>query len=175
MRYVKVKLGDLKHGDQIAVMGNVANLSPLLRPLMTLIRQTYYHHGIYDAENMAVYHFTGADKANAKPQKSDFTDFFAGHTQLYRVEYEDNEECLPVHEVMKRAEEAVNRSSTWPGYDLIKNNCESFATYLKTGKAYSKQAFEALVFAAVRIGPVVAGSTAVSIGGSIGGSNSTLS
>ena len=164
MRCVKVKLRDLKHGDQIAVMGNVANLSPLLRPLMTLIGQTYYHHGIYDKENMAVYHFTGVDKANAKPQKSDFTDFFAGHTQLYRVEYEDNEQCLPVDEVMKNAEDAVNRSSTWPGYDLIKNNCESFASYLKTGKAYSKQAFDALV----KVVPVVVGSAAVSIGGSVG-------
>jgi len=167
MRCVKVKLGDLKHGDQIAVMGNVANLSQLLRPLMTLIGQTYYHHGIYDKENMAVYHFTGVDKANAKPQKSDFTDFFAGHTQLYRVEYEDNEQCLPVHEVMKRAEDAVNRSSTWPGYHLIKNNCESFATYLKTGKAYSKQALDALVVAAMAAFEVGSfGSAAVSIGGS---------
>ena len=171
MRYVKVKQGDLKHGDQIAVMGNVANLSQLLRPLRLLIGETYYHHGIYDKENTAVYHFTGVDKADAKPQKSDFTDFFAGHTQLYRVEYEDNEHCLPVHKVMERAEDAVNQSSTWPHYDLIQNNCESFATYLKTGKAYSKQAFEALVvgaMAAVEVGPYVVGSAAVSIGGSLG-------
>ena len=112
MHYEKVKLGDLKHGDQVAVMGNVANLSPLPLPLMAHTGQTYYHHGVYDAKNMAVYHFTGDNKANAKPQKSDFTDFFAGHKQLYRVVYEGNEQCLPVHEVMKRAEDAINRSST---------------------------------------------------------------
>lgn len=170
MRCVKVKLGDLKRGDQIAVMGNVADLSPLLRPLMALIGQTYYHHGIYDKENMAVYHFTGVDKASAKPQKSDFTDFFAGHTQLYRVEYEDDEQCLPVNEVMKRAEDAVNRSSTWPDYHLIKNNCETFATYLKTGKAQSKQALDALAVAtvaAVEVAPFAVASAAVSIGGSL--------
>ena len=172
MRYEKVKLGDLKHGDQIAVMGNVADLNPLLSPLMTHTGQTYYHHGIYDAHNMAVIHFTGENKANAKPQKSDFTAFFAGHKQLYRVVYEDNEECLPVQEVMKRAEDAVKQASSWPGYDIIKNNCETFASYLKTGKKYSKQAFDAVVLAAFNLAPVAA-SGAVAIGGSLSGRGSS--
>ena len=168
MRYEEVKLRDLEHGDQIAVLGNVADLNPWLIPLMTHTGQTYYHHGIYDAKNMAVYHFTGDDKANAKPQKSDFTVFFAGHKQLYRVVYEDNEKCLPVHEVMKRAEDAVNRATSWPGYDIIKNNCETFASYLKTGKKYSKQVFDALVSAAFKLTPVAA-SAALAIGRSASG------
>lgn len=145
MRCEKVKQGDLKLADQIAVMGNVADLDPLLRSLTAHIGETYFHHGIYDTNNVVVYHFTGDNKASAKPKKSDFTEFFAGHIQLYRVVYEDNEECLPDHEVMEKAEEAVNRSSTWPDYHIIQNNCESFATYLKTGKLYSRQALEALV------------------------------
>ena len=167
MRYEKVKLRDLKHGDQIAVMGNVADLDSRLRPLVTLIGETYYHHGIYDAHNMAVFHFTGENKANAKPQKSDFTVFFAGHKELYRVVYEDNEECLPVQEVMRRAEDAVKQASSWPGYDIIKNNCETFASYLKTGKKYSKQAYEAVVSAAVKLTTTVVASAAVTIGGSL--------
>ena len=172
MRYEKVKLGDLKHGDQIAVMGNVADLDPVLSSLVTLIGRTYYHHGIYDAHNMAVFHFTGENKTNAKPQKSDFTVFFAGHKELYRVVYEGNEKCLPVQEVMRRAEDAVKRPTSWPGYDIIKNNCETFASYLKTGEKYSKQAYEAVVSAALKVTTVVGGA-AVSIGGSLIGKGSS--
>ena len=85
MRYEKVKMKDLKNGDQIAVLGNVADLSRWLRPLMAFTGETCYHHGIYDADNKEVFHFTGDSKADTKPQKSDFTEFFAGHyAQLYR-------------------------------------------------------------------------------------------
>jgi len=169
MRYEEVKMRDLKHGDQIAVMGNVADLSPLLTPLMEHTGETYYHHGIYDANNMEVIHFTGESKADAKPKRSDFPEFFAGHKQLYLVVYEDHEECLPVQEVMKRAEDALKQARSWPGYDIIKNNCETFACYLKTGKARSKQAMDALVMAAIKFTPIVA-SAAVKIGGSLSGS-----
>ena len=171
MRCEKVKQGDLKLADQIAVMGNVADLSPSLRSLTAHVGETYFHHGIYDTKNIAVYHFRGADKASAIPQKSDFTEFFAGHSQLYRVVYEDNEKCLPDHEVMERAELAVKLSSSWPDYHIIGNNCESFATFLKTGKLYSKQALEALVrfgLAAFEVSLDVVGSSAGSISGSLG-------
>ena len=171
MHCEKVKQGDLKLADQIAVMGKVADLDPSLLLLTAHIGETYFHHGIYDPNNVVVYHFTGDNKASAKPKKSDFTEFFAGHKQLYRVVYEKNEECLPDHEVIERAELAVKLSSSWPDYHIIGNNCESFATVLKTGKSYSKQAFEALV----RIGPAafevcldVVGSSAGSISGSLG-------
>ena len=178
MRCEKVKQGDLKLADQIAVMGNVADLDPSLLRLTAHIGETYFHHGIYDPNNVVVYHFTGDNKANAKPKKSDFTEFFAGKTQLYRVVYDDNEECLPDDEVMKKAEEAVEGSSTWPDYHIIANNCESFATYLKTGEAYSKQALEGLVRfaeAAFEVASDAVGRCSVSISGSLGGSTSTLS
>lgn len=164
MRYEEVKMRDLKHGDEIAFMGNLADLSPLLTQVMGHTDQTYYHHGIYDAKNMEVIHFTGENKADAKPQRSDFTDFFGGHQHLYRVVYDNQEECLPVQEVMKRAEDALKQASSWPCYDIIKNNCETFACYLKTGKARSKQAMDAL---ASKFTPIVA--SAVKIGGSLSG------
>lgn len=144
MRYEEVQMRDLKHGDQIAVRGNVADLHPLLGSLVMIVGEHYYHHGIYDAHNMEVIHLTGDSKADAKPIKNDFTKFYAGHNQLFRVVYEDDEQCFSVEEVMKRAEDAVNRPTSWPGYDIIKNNCETFAFYLKTGKMYSKQASDAL-------------------------------
>ena len=173
MLYESVELRHLENGDQIAVMGNVADLSQALRLLLTCTGtgQYYYHHGIYDKNNTAVIHFTGDNKADAKPQKSDFTKFFAGHKQLYRVVYKDNEGCLPVDEVMQRAEDALKQAHRWPGYDIIRNNCESFATLLKTGKAISRQAIEALIPATVGAGLVIA-ATGKSIGSIIGNSGS---
>ena len=153
MRYEKVKQRELKHGDQIAVIGDVADLSKMLSLLMQCKDQTYYHHGIYDANSLEVIHLTGDSKANAKPQRNDFTEFFAEHKQLYRVVYEDGE-CLPVNEVMERAEDAVNQGSSWPNYDIIENNWESFAAFLKTGEQYSKQVFDALALTVFRVGAV---------------------
>ena len=45
---------------------------------------------------------------------------------------------------MQMAENAVAMQSSWPSYDLIKNNCETFATYLKTGKPCSIQVLDAV-------------------------------
>ena len=58
----------LKHGDQIAVMGNVADLSSLLLTFMGFTDYTHNHHGIFD-EKGAVIDFYGESKENAKPQK----------------------------------------------------------------------------------------------------------
>lgn len=151
MRYEEVKLGGLEHGDQIAVMGKVANISEWLVPLMGHTGGIYYHHGIYDKESMAVFDFWGESKADAKPQKRDFTEFFAGHSKLYRVVYEEGEPCLPKEEVMERANEAVQHGCSWPVYHLVKNNCESFATYLKTGRNMSKQAIDAAAQIGIKV------------------------
>ena len=45
---------------------------------------------------------------------------------------------------MQMAENAVAMQSSWPSYDLIKNNCETFAIYLKTGKPCSMQVLDAV-------------------------------
>lgn len=149
MRYEEVKeMKDLERGDQIAVSGNVKDLHPLLVPFTMHTDNIYFHHGIFDKENLAVYDLSGDSKANARPRRRDFTEFYAGHSKLYRVVYEDGEQCLPVNEVMKRAEDAVKQQSSWPGYHIITNNCESFVTFLKTGYRYSEQAIKALKEAA---------------------------
>ena len=46
MRYEEVEIQQLKHGDQIAVMGKVADLSSLLLTFMGFIDYTDNHHGI---------------------------------------------------------------------------------------------------------------------------------
>ena len=136
-----VQLSDLKTGDQIAVMGNVADIHSSLRPWMQHTGGTYFHHGVFDKEALEVIDFHGDSKADAKPKRRPILEFVAGRPQLYRVIHE---ECLPVETTMKMANEAAEKRSHWPGYDLITNNCETFATYLKTGKKYSAQASEAL-------------------------------
>ena len=165
MRYEEVKLGDLETGDQIAISGNVKDLHPLLVPFTMHTENTYFHHGIFDKENLAVYDVSGDNKANARPQRRDFTEFFAGHSKLYRVVYEHGEQCLPVDEVMKRAKDAVEQQSSWAGYHIIKNNCESFATFLKTGHLYSEQAIKAVKEFCKK-----AASVAVALLGSVAGS-----
>lgn len=175
MRYDEVQLKDLNTGDQIAVCGNVADLHPLLVPLTMHTDNIYFHHGIFDKENLAVYDFSGESKANARPQRRDFTQFYAGHTKLYRVVYQYGEQCLPVDEVMKKANDAVQYQSSWEGYNIISNNCESFATFLKTGRRYSEQARTAVLEFCKKATPVgiVLGSVSLGagIGGSIGASN----
>ena len=155
-RYEEVELNDLKHGDQIAVMGRAADLlntqeGRLLLQFMGCINKIYYHHGIFDKTKMEVIDFYGENKANAIPRTRGFIEFFAGHTTLYRVKYMEGEQCLPVSETMAKAEDAVKKASSWPGYNLIENNCESFATYLKTGELISKQALDALAKAVPRV------------------------
>lgn len=106
-RYEKVNLKELKHSDQIAVMGNVADLlnipeGQFLLEFIGCIDDTYYHHGIFDRTNMAVFDFYGENKANARPQRRDLIEFFARHSTLYRVNYEDGEQCLSVSERWQR-------------------------------------------------------------------------
>jgi len=160
-----VQLSDLKTGDQTAVMGNVVDLHPSLLPLMDHTKGIYFHHGIFDREKLEVIDFHGVTKADAKPKRRPILEFVARGRQLFRVLHEN---CLPVAETMKMVNEATEQRSYWPGYDLITNNWETFATYLKTGKKYSAQASAALLnllinaAAAVTGAAVVAGSPSVS-------------
>lgn len=169
------KLSDLKTGDQIAVSGHVDNLHPSLGQFMRHTDGVYFHHGIFDEERMEVIDVHGDKKFNAKPKRRSIHEFVARRSQLYRVIHEN---CLPVETTMMMANKALTRWSFWPPvYDLISNNCETFANYLKTGIKYSSQASAAVsnffnistatVPCAVPVGsPVVHGSASVS---SLGG------
>lgn len=138
--FEEVELNDLNTGDQIAVTGNLASLSPFLLTLMPHSNGVYFHHGIFDRENLAVIDLHGENKEDAKPNRRPFLSFFKGHDKLYRVIHE---ETLSVEKTMMMAEEVLRQQHSWPAYDLIKNNCETFATYLKTGIPTSSQVFEA--------------------------------
>ena len=135
-----VELRDLKHGDQIAVMGDIDEIHTALRPFMTHAKGKYFHHGIYDKETLEVIEFHGDNKASARPKRRPLLQFTCARYPLYRVVHE---KCLPVETTMKMANEEVDNKNSWPDYDLIENNCETFATYLKTGHKYSEQGVSA--------------------------------
>jgi hypothetical protein len=58
----------------------------------------------------------------------------------------------------------VKNPKAWPGYQIRKNNCESFATWLKTGEILSAQATEATKVSITRFGKGVASKTLSSCG-----------
>ena len=131
---------DLKNGDHIAVdgMSSIAGLGLL----------SLWHHGIYN--DGCVYHFVGESKGDAEIKKSELMDFFSGRNVLYQFIYEKGK-CFSPEEVIHRAEQIL-LTGKWPGYELLKNNCEHFATFCKKGKAYSNQVKECVTKAVTTIG-----------------------
>ena len=76
----KVELNDLKTGDQIAVVGDVADLNEALAAFTCIIDggNNYFHHAIYDEENKTVIELHGDTKDNAVPKRRPFLQFFCG-------------------------------------------------------------------------------------------------
>lgn len=100
---------------------------------------SYYHHGVHIGDNKVV-HLSGENKTNSKPRKCDKDEFLCGENKLYQVKYHDSVKVLPAQETIRRANKAVEESARWRPYNAISNNCESFATSLKTGESKSVQA-----------------------------------
>ena len=158
---------DLQPGDQIATRSLSGNLHPSLQYLCHAINSNnyYYHHGVY-LGNLQVIHFYGETSADARPCRIGLWQFIqrGENNELYRVDHEG--QVLPVNETLKTAEEVLvkdesNGEERWPKFNIICNNCESLASWLKTGRQVSYQAQEVI------IAGVIAG---VAIGGSIAGS-----
>lgn len=140
-RLDQVSVHDLNTGDQIAVERHCSDLSLLLCSALGGTDGKYFHHGIYDRENLEVIEFHGEDKQNARVQRRHIKDFLFEGLQLYRVVHKN---CLPIRKTMRMAEQALNGEIVVPPYNLMSNNCENFATYLKTGNAHSKQVCDAI-------------------------------
>lgn len=151
-KIVEVHQKQLEDGDQIAVRGLVKDLSPWLVPIMAHTEDsdsadgTFLHHGIYLKEEMNVIELHGEDKKSAKPKIRPLTEFCAGSVdrKLYRVQYEEGD-YLPVSETIQQGKEAVEKARSWEPYHLVKYNCETFATFLKTGKKISMQVQKVLL------------------------------
>ena len=142
------EISNLDPGTQIAVKGSFKNLHPSLKFFYPLFSfgEFYYHHGVYLGECKVV-HFSGENKADAKPRSCDIYKFWksAVDQKLYRVEYDNPDLVVSIKATLDYAKKVIESPSVWPGYSIIANNCESFATWLKTGKKISAQAARAFI------------------------------
>ena len=133
-----VNENDLKHGDVICVK---STLTPFFG--------SYQHFGVFAIEGSerVVYEFrsesketliefvTGSKKRIVKTKFDDFKRRYKDSFELKRCHYLN--ESHP-EEVVKRAEEKLGHSE----YNLLFNNCETFATWAKTGTGISVQVCE---------------------------------
>lgn len=114
---------EINRGDHIA------------RPIIKNGPVSPWHHGIYaghDGKDHLVIHVQGDDKASATIRQDTMENFAQDATHIAIVEYrEDNEDHR--NATFERAHEALKNP---PGelYDLLRNNCEHFATYCRTGR-----------------------------------------
>ena len=95
-------------------------------------RSGYFHHGIY-VGNSVVIEFTNDSKVRPITY-----DKFRVTSEVYRVPYESHQ-CYTREEVVGRAHLYVAKG--YGKYNLLENNCEHFAFFIKTGKPSSVQAF----------------------------------
>ena len=154
MEYNLVKLdtiSDLPPGTQIAVKGFVKNLEPLLIFLLPVINpdgRYYYHHGVY-LGNSQVINFHGENKADAKPRRCNVEEFRSRNEvdgKIYKVVYRNTATVLRAHDTLVRANKVLERPEKWPKFHIIYNNCETFATWLKTGQGFSVQVQDRLIY-----------------------------
>lgn len=97
----------------------------------------YFHHGIFVGGKVGVIHYGGESKKDAKIKDDDLKNFW-GEKRLVKITYPNRENINP-DIVIKTAEELKKNPDKWGKYDLLKNNCEHFATYCKIGIAVSTQ------------------------------------
>ena len=118
---------------------------------------TYSHHGIYIGEaDCEVIHFSGEDDSLASKHGSDdikkgacirkctLEEFTKGRTirlVAYGVPWYSVKKRISIKweqsqspaVVIKTAKKYLENPEKWGEYDLIENNCETFAAYCKTG------------------------------------------
>lgn len=138
-----VALTDLKSGDQVAVKRKVQLelFHPSLKVLNSIAGEHYYHHGIF-VEPRSIIHqaWPSANVSLTKACKEDIMAFMNAISVdgvVYKVVCNERS-SLPADEVVQRAEEVVASGIVEP-FNIVTNNCETFATFLKTGERRSSQ------------------------------------
>lgn len=95
----------------------------------------YRHHGI-DLGDGNVIHFSGEPLNNKTPIVEKVTmEHFLKDGELEIVRYSDSWDVFPPDEIIARAETKLGEGN----YNLVRNNCEHFATWCRCGKAHSTQ------------------------------------
>lgn len=108
----------------------------------------YFHHGIVvnttedasgNKDEITIIHFSGVtvqNKSAATIQTCNLHEFTSGGKQrLFIIDYE-SDSSEKRHETVIRAKEYLNNKDP---YDLVRWNCEHFATYCRTGNKESEQ------------------------------------
>ena len=126
-----------------------------------------------------VIHFSGQTIEDVKPLCISIDQFLQGAVdgKLYMVQYNDPASVLPATETLEKAKNVLSGATTLPNYNVINYNCESFATWPKTGTAHSAQGTNAMNRAANIAGASFAlagGAVAEPIGAVIGGSIASI-
>jgi len=122
--------------------------TPLLPPGLRLMLnfERYRHYGVYDGRGKVI-HFTGPTPSSARIRRTTLAEFERG-TFLDSVAggvlgvHTDDRVAFPDGraEAVRRARAALG--TTFGGYDLLRNNCEHFATWCACGRRISRQLLE---------------------------------
>ena len=145
------QLNEITPGTQIAIKSPFGNLHESLRNFYFVVSDEnyYYHHGVYLGDRLGgkcqVLQITGENKADARPCVGNIFELRNGamDKKVYRVDYESIQ-ALPVEQIVQKAKEVLANPEAWPQYNILANNCETFAAWLTTGKEISVQATKAV-------------------------------
>ena len=138
-----VALTDLKSGDQVALKRKVEleTFNPSFKILNPIVGNHYYHHGIFiEPHHVTHQEWLFTDSHLTRACKEDINELMRSISvdgTIYKVAC-DQRNSLPVDEVIKRGEEMVS-AGVLEQFNIVTNNCETFATFLKTGKRTSSQ------------------------------------
>lgn len=139
-----VALTDLKSGDQVALKRKVEleTFHPSFKILNPIVGNHYYHHGIFIEPHHIIHQewLFGTGQFMTRACKEDINRLMRGISvdgTIYKVAC-DEQNSLPMDEVIKKGEEMVS-AGVVEQFNIVTNNCETFATFLKTGKRTSSQ------------------------------------
>lgn len=118
-------------------------------------RFSYWHHGIISSisgDDISVIHFTSSKSDNKRVIRETNLDWFLQSGEIPEV-VTDYEPSYEFNEIVKRARSHIGKGE----YDLPTRNCEHFASWCYTGKAFSEQVFSfgsAMVVLSVGVGTI---------------------
>ncbi|XP_052238263.1 uncharacterized protein LOC127849575 [Dreissena polymorpha] len=119
------EMGKLRKGDHIAVVQRKLFLG-----------KTVLHHGIYTGD-LKVIHATGRRSVAVDDILK-----FIGQSVFVRINYKKQFREPDI--VVNFAQSCLQNPSKFGSFNIVKNNCEHFATLCKTGKRVSDQVVELL-------------------------------
>uniref|UniRef100_A0A7S1EQX8 LRAT domain-containing protein n=2 Tax=Timspurckia oligopyrenoides TaxID=708627 RepID=A0A7S1EQX8_9RHOD len=119
----------------------------------------FWHHGI-DCGDGTVIHYIGIDgvksMTNGSIGRTCFEEFQFDSPRIHVVQYNESE-VLPVEQVIQRAESRIGHNE----YNLLRDNCESFSRWCKTGQETSYQSLGFAVGIGIALAAVLGGTPPV--------------